>query len=336
MLEGQVAILSSGMLTATEAVAVVDSLFDSEMYRADQHTFMLYPATPLRPFLDRNIVPTEAAERLRAHDDLLLGVFATDHRGRLHFRPEFTNAEALQDWLTHRSVPGDVQRAVLDLYEDVFDHRSFTGRSGSMYGYEGLGSVYWHMVAKLLLAVQDNYWSALDADEPDDVVAQLAAAYRRIRSGLGFEKDPASYGAIPTDCYSHTPAHAGAQQPGMTGQVKEEVLTRFGELGFRIVDGSANLMPGLLPPDEVFTAGLDGAFGQSHLTFCGVPMTIDHGIEDAIHVHGADGAIDRISGLVLDATHSRELFARRGAIAEIDWVIGEETMQRWMDDPATS
>ena len=31
----------------------------------------------------------------------------------------------------------------------------YTGRSGAMYGYEGLGCIYWHMVAKLLLAVQE-------------------------------------------------------------------------------------------------------------------------------------------------------------------------------------
>ena len=38
---------------------------------------------------------------------------------------------------------------------------------------------------------------------------------------------------VPTDPYSHTPGFAGVQQPGMTGQVKEEILTRWGELGLR-------------------------------------------------------------------------------------------------------
>ena len=41
---------------------------------------------------------------------------------------------------------------ILDIFEHVFDHKSFTGRSGTFYGYEGLGSIYWHMVSKLLLA----------------------------------------------------------------------------------------------------------------------------------------------------------------------------------------
>ena len=39
-------------------------------------------------------------------------------------------------------------------YESVFEHRSYTGRSGTMFGYQGLGSVYWHMVSKLMLAAQ--------------------------------------------------------------------------------------------------------------------------------------------------------------------------------------
>ena len=48
------------------------------------------------------------------------------------------------------------RRRCCALYEDVFRHRAYTGRSGAMYGYEGLGCIYWHMVAKLLLAVQET------------------------------------------------------------------------------------------------------------------------------------------------------------------------------------
>jgi hypothetical protein len=59
---------------------------------------------------------------------------------------------------------------------------------------------------------------------------RLASQYRHVRAGLGFTRSAAAFGAFPTDPYSHTPAHAGRQQPGMTGQVKEEILTRFGEL----------------------------------------------------------------------------------------------------------
>ena len=54
-------------------------------------------------------------------------------------------------------------RLVLDLFERLFDHQSFTGRSGTFFGYEGLGCIYWHMVSKLLLAAQETFFRAADA-----------------------------------------------------------------------------------------------------------------------------------------------------------------------------
>ena len=108
---------------------------------------------------------------------------------------------------------------VLDLFEDVFQHDSYTGRSGYMYGYEGLGCIYWHMVAKLLLAVQEVILSSEDSSAA--VTEKLKVMYYRVRAGLGYEKTVSQYGAFPTDPYSHTPSAGGAKQPGMTGQVKE-------------------------------------------------------------------------------------------------------------------
>jgi len=58
--------------------------------------------------------------------------------------------------------------------------------------------------------------------------------YYPVPEGIGFNRTPAEHGAFPTDPCSHTSGHGGAQQPGMTEQVKEEVLTRFGELGVRV------------------------------------------------------------------------------------------------------
>ena len=39
---------------------------------------------------------------------------------------------------------------VTNLFVELFEHHLFTGRSGGMYAYEGIGSIYWHMVSKLL------------------------------------------------------------------------------------------------------------------------------------------------------------------------------------------
>ena len=329
MLEGQVAVLSSGVLDAEELLGIVDALFASGMHRADLDTFLLYPPKKLRPFLDRNVIPADAADRLRRLGDATGDIVVGDADGRLHFRPEIVNARALEHAIDRADLSHDDRTALLEAYEEVFDHRSFTGRSGSMYGYEGIGSVYWHMVAKLLLAVQEGYWDAVGHGDPETSIARIAEAYRRIRAGLGYRKTPSAFGAIPTDCYSHTPAHAGAQQPGMTGQVKEEVLARFGELGFHVADGRLLLSPGLIAPDEVLRPGVGDRPEPAELTVCAVPMSVEIGPDDAVVVERTDGTGETRNALVLDAAQSRDVFARTGTIARVRWIVGDGTMVTW-------
>src|SRR6202034_4445417 len=92
-----------------------------------------------------------------------------------------------------------------DLYDKLFGHDAFTGRSCAMFAYEGIGCIYWHMVTKLLLAVQESFWRAVDCDSAPTEIDALADAYYRIRAGLQFNKTAHQYGAFPTDPYSHTP-----------------------------------------------------------------------------------------------------------------------------------
>ena len=88
-----------------------------------------------------------------------------------------------------------------------------------------------------------------------------------MRSGLGYRKSAADYGAFPADAYSHTPGEGGAQQPGMTGQVKEEILTRWGELGLRVRDGRIQFDPVLLDEAEIARGGaLSRSLGPLQLT----------------------------------------------------------------------
>jgi hypothetical protein len=324
MLEGQVAALSSGVLGGEETLAVVDALYASGMYRRDLDTFLLYPPTELRSFLERNVIGAEAAERAAGLATGAADIVVTGVDGRMHFRPEIVNAAALERVLDRVGIDGEARTAWLETYEEVFDHRSFTGRSGSMYGYEGIGSIYWHMVAKLLLAVQEAYWDAVERGDDATVTAGVAAAYRRIRAGFGHRATPAAFGAIPTDCYSHTPAHAGAQQPGMTGQVKEEILARFGELGLHVTEGRLVLAPGLLPAEEVL-----GRDGSAELTVCAVPARIEAGTRDSVTVERADGTVETFDGLELDAERSREVFARAGTITRMRWTLGADTMAAW-------
>ena len=255
MLEGQVSALSSGEIPADEAVSLLESLFNSPLYRADQKTFLLYPDRQLPGFLEKNKIPSSRVKAipllqkmLDAGDERLI---VTDEDGEFRFNPDLINNEVLDKRLVslHEAYGREVADAkdvLMALYEEVFNHQEFTGRSGGMFGFEGLGCIYWHMVSKLLLAVQELYFSAFDANVDKAIIHKLGNLYYRVRNGIGFNKSPADYGAFPTDPYSHTPGHSGAKQPGMTGQVKEEVITRFGELGIRVNAGSVRFEPVLL------------------------------------------------------------------------------------------
>ena len=92
MLEGQVAILSSGVLAPDEVVALLRALRQSPLYRADQHSYLLYPDKQLPGFLLRNHVPAAAVEgnelltRLARDGDRRL--VARDSAGGFRFHPD--------------------------------------------------------------------------------------------------------------------------------------------------------------------------------------------------------------------------------------------------------
>ncbi|MEL6761687.1 MAG: hypothetical protein AAFP04_14965, partial [Myxococcota bacterium] len=237
---------------------------------------------------------------------------------------------------THREYPGLVEPArkpLLELYETIFEHRKFTGRSGTMFAFEGLGSIYWHMVSKLLLAVQESYFTAEAIGSDATACDHLAQLYYRVRAGLGFNKTPAQYGAFPTDPYSHTPKHKGASQPGMTGQVKEEVLSRFGELGVRVENGAIRFHPSLLrfqelldSPAEFSYVDIDGEWQVLSVpaaglgfTWCQVPI-IYRLDEDAkgITLWRAGEQREDFPELRLPASISREIFERTGVVRQLD------------------
>ena len=183
-----------------------------------------------------------------------------DENGDFHFNGTFRNADDVHRVLDHLGqqesyadlVAADGEK-ILALFEYVFQHVSFTGRSGTFFAYEGLGSIYWHMVSKLLLAAQENYLLAMEQKADPETIQGLAECYYDIRKGLGFNKSPDVYGAFPTDPYSHTPKGQGAKQPGMTGQVKEEILTRQVEMGLFVNDGQITFDPVLLRQEEFLT-----------------------------------------------------------------------------------
>ena len=226
---------------------------------------------------------------------------------------------------------------MLALYEEVFNHKAFTGRSGTMFGYEGLGCVYWHMVSKLLLVVQENFFVALAEGADEEACHRLGRLYYRVREGLGFNKTPDEYGAFPTDPYSNTPKHARAQQPGMTGMVKEEVLTRFGELGARVSEGAVNFEVALLRAREFLETpqifrflDVDGQWQELSVpksglafTWCQVPIVyrLDDSAEPAVTVTLDDGSHLTQTELMLTTELSAELFQRSGRVRQVELVV---------------
>ena len=349
MLEGQVAVLSSGVLDAEVSADVIDALFASSLFRADQASFMLYPERRLPSFSDKNVIP---AERVAGNPLLSAMLAAGDGRivtcdveGDHHFNAGLSNSAALEEVLDRlgdedewRDLVVAHRAGVLDAYEGVFRHHAYTGRSGSMYAYEGLGSIYWHMVSKLLLAVQECVMSAHEGGAAPDVIERLRGDYFRVRAGLGFNKDAAEYGAFPTDPYSHTPAGVGAQQPGMTGQVKEEILTRPGELGVWVADGELCFDPILLRRRELLgepaawrvvdAAGVSETItlerGSLGLTVCQVPVTVTAGAgPPGISAVLADGSSRHIAGTRLGRDLTRAVFERTEAVARIEVRVAE-------------
>ena len=340
MLEGQVGALSSGAVGAAEAADILEKMFSSSLYREDQQSFMLYPDRELPGFLERNRVD-EAALMSIPLVQAMLGkddhrIIERDADNTCRFNADFVNGGDLKERLEQLAAEyGDLVEgsgdALLALYEDTFNHRAFTGRSGTMFGFEGLGSIYWHMVSKLLLAAMEVFYAGVDAGDDRKTLEKLGEMYYRVRYGIGFNKTPSEYGAFPLDPYSHSPGHAGARQPGMTGQVKEEILARFGELGVRIAHGSARFEPALLRRRE-FVSGpsrlcyldvglnwrdLDIDAGSLAFTWCQVPVVYSLAESPSLAVEMSDGSVTNIDGLQLDAAVTHEIIERTGKVVAI-------------------
>ncbi|MGL1955774.1 MAG: hypothetical protein OCD00_00460 [Colwellia sp.] len=342
MLEGQVAALSSGSFSSEQVISVLEALFKSDVYRDDQDTFMLYPDRKLPSFLQKNCVNTSKVQTnpllkrmLEEQDERII---LQDSDGVYRFNANLTNADDLMKQLdtlptTYADLVEISRYSLQVLYEEVFNHQEFTGRSGGMFGFEGLGSIYWHMVAKLLLVVEENFFTALDNGDDESTYKHLGHLYYRVRQGLGFNKTPSEYGAFPTDPYSHTPKHAGAQQPGMTGQVKEEILTRFGELGIRVKEGAVQFQTNLLRMCEFVKEATSLTYldvndnwqeitvPESGLgfTWCQTPIIYqlnDHEVP-TLTVTYKDGTQQTLHQLALPVEESSNLFLRNGEIRQI-------------------
>ena len=335
MLEGQVSVLSSGYLSPKKSVVLLKALRNSSLYRADQQSYILYPNRHLPHFYEKNIIPTALVNESKVISRFLRedqnNIIDIDVDGKIHFDSKFRNAGILKQELQdiNELSNQDIQE-VLDIYEAIFDHQSFTGRSGTFFKYEGLGSIYWHMVSKLLLAVNDLYLSSNSDDE--QLLTELKSIYYDIREGIGIHKNPGLYGAFPTDPYSHTPAHCGVQQPGMTGQVKEDFISRFGELGVQISNGKISFQPSLLEISEFIESDQNFVFYNIHgekttlpikknslaFTLAQVPVIYTLSEQNSIRVNFNNNSVKEYDGLDLCKEVSNSVFNREGKVIKIE------------------
>jgi hypothetical protein len=351
MLEGQVAVLSSKYLSAQEALEVLDGLKNSQLFREDQYSYLLYPNKNLPGFFEKNNVPEKAVAQSTLLQQLVsdghLGILQKDIKGVHHFNGNFKNANDLKSALERLSdtkyaplVEKD-KKQVLQIFEDIFNHKAFTGRSGTFFGYEGLGSIYWHMVSKLLLAAEEVCLKAVENGESGETVGRLLEHFYEINEGIGVHKSPSLYGAFPTDPYSHTPAGKGAQQPGMTGQVKEDILSRFGELGVFVKNGELHFNPCLLRKNEFLGAAkvfgyvdVRGTHQQLPLekgalcfTYCQVPIVYQLAAENGLEIVHKNNTSTTSKNLNIDAHTSREIFQRTGEVVRINVQVKETTLR---------
>ncbi len=341
MLEGQVAVLSSGFVNGKEALEVLNALKSSALFREDQYSYILYPNKQLARFVEKNVIPSAKAEASALIQRLIKdgnsAIIEKDVTGAYHFNGAFNNADSLRSALSelplseYGELVAQDTEYLLAVFEDIFDHKSFTGRSGTFYGYEGLGSIYWHMVSKLLLAVQEVCLHAIDANEKAEVIGGLLDHYYEINEGIGVHKSPDLYGAFPTDPYSHTPGGKGAQQPGMTGQVKEDILCRFGELGVYVSDGCLGFKPSLLRKEEFLKKPMTFEYrpvngqvkqmelkqGMLSFTYCQVPIVYVLSEQTGLQIESSTGTLRHPETLILDPVTSDKIFQRTKEIDKI-------------------
>ena len=351
MLEGQVAVLSSGYLSADESLQLLDALRQSSLYRKDQNSYILYPNKALPGFLQKNTIPQKAVEGSALLSKLVadnnLTVIEKDIRGAYHFNGNFRNAEDVKQALNelgakYQLLVAKEKTKVLDIFEGVFNHKEFTGRSGTFYGYEGLGSVYWHMVSKLSLAAEETCVRAISEDAEEETVSQLIDHYYEINEGIGVHKSPELFGAFPITPYSHTPLHRGAQQPGMTGQVKEDILCRIGELGVYVENGRLKFNPRILRSNEFLKEEREveiiNVKGEKQaitieadallFTYCQVPVMYIISDSEGLDIERNDGTKNSYAVFELNEKDTIAVINRTGAVKQIKVHFGESRLIR--------
>ena len=110
MQEGQVAVLSSGYLSAEESLNVLKALRNSSMYREDQHSYILYPNRNLPRFLEKNNIPDGFTNQSELIKKLIKNkngqLIEKDIFGKYHFNGSIRNANDVKNILNDLNKNG--------------------------------------------------------------------------------------------------------------------------------------------------------------------------------------------------------------------------------------
>ena len=118
----------------------------------------------------------------------------------------------------------------------------------------------------------------------------------------------------------------------MTGQVKEDIIARWGELGLLVRDGCISFHPILLRKEEFLTGPQEFVYldvsgvRKSMLlekdtlafTYCQLPVVYYLSAHKEIVVHLSDGTTQQICGQDLGPEYSVQIFNRSGDIDRVE------------------
>jgi len=146
------------------------------------------------------------------------------------------------------------------------------------------------------------------------------------------------YISFITDAYSHTPGGSGVKQPGLTGQVKEDVISRFAELGLRVANGRIHFDLSLLDKNEFLAEKKEFEFistteeieihniekDRLAFSFCQIPVIIGNSDHPRINIYFKDKSRKSVEGNEIDNDLSRKIFERTGEIVKIEYAYGKK------------
>jgi len=107
---------------------------------------------------------------------------------------------------------------------------------------------------------------------------------------------------------------AGVQQPGMTGQVKEDIISRFNELGVEVVDGKIRIDKSMISFDEFKS---ESEKPSLQFTFCGIPFTYIVDNADSAVVKFTSQEFIKFNDLEINRSVSKLIFERSNKIQSI-------------------